>query len=147
MARAVSRVNLRDRFHEIDAEVERRTIRALNKAAEAGLEKAQQQSQPHDFEPQIIRARGDWNGWSSGVRFRNRLVNIFNLGSLGARKGRRLQVDRRKPSWPVTRRRRRYVARRHPEVLSDVSKGVDPLNVTTPARTAGRKALLLWIAR
>jgi len=143
MARVTSRVDIRDHFDKVTELVERKTIKALNAAAQAGLPVAQKQSGSKDFEPQVIPAQGDWNGFSSGIRFRDRLINVYDHGSLGARGGRRLkQSGRRKASWPVVQKHRKYTAHRHPEALVEADKGIKPRNITTPARTAGRRALL-----
>lgn len=147
MARATSRVDVFDHFARIDEFVERRSKQALDAAARRAATVFEQQSGSHDFGVEIVPAHGDFNGFSSGIRVRNKLYHVFDHGSLGSRRGRRLKDPRRKETWEVRQRRRRYTAHRHPEALTQADKGVAPLNLTNPARTAGRKTLLAELRR
>lgn len=148
MARVTSRVDIRDHFDKVTKLVEKKTLRALDEAARVGQQTARKEQKIRDFEPEVIPAAGDWNGFSSGVRFRDRFINVYDHGSLGARGGRKVkQPGRRKETWPVKQKHRTYTAHRHPEALTEADKGIKPLRITTPARTAGRRALLNAIRR
>lgn len=143
-----TRVNILDHFDRVDEYVVRKTLVALDKAAAAGLAEAKRKQGDIDFGWEVIQPAGDFNGFSAGIRARNRLVNVFDHGSLGARKGRKLkQAGRRKPSWTVKQKRRTYEAHRHPEALTETDKGINARDVTNPARTAGRRSLLLELRR
>lgn len=148
MARVTSRVESRDHFDRVTAAVERKVLNALDRASEAALAEARRQQKDVDFGWEVKHARGDFNGFSSGIRARNRLVNVFDHGSLGARGGRKLvAAGRRKASWTVKQKHRTYEAHRHSEALTDAKKGIKSRNITNPARTAGRRRLLAELRR
>lgn len=146
----VSRITLHDYFDRITDAVERKTLDALNAAAVAGAAEANRRAAAigatHSFN--VIAAAGSFDGYASGIKAGTPLWRVFDKGSLGKRgstplKGR----NRRKPEWPVRQARRTYVAQRHDEALTSPDKGLSALDISNPARTAGRKALRLRISR
>lgn len=134
-----SRVNVEERFDVITLEVERRTVAALDAAAETALLVAEQAANtPKPIARfAVIRAHNIGTGYSSGVKA-GPLTHIFDHGSLGKRNA-PLKRSTRKPSWQVNRGENPFTATRH-ENLGD--KGVAPRNIFSRARKAGRAVLL-----
>lgn len=125
-------------FPLVTAEIEYRTLQALNQAAEDGGAVANLQA-GNIGGVKTIPAHTTAEGAVSGIKFDNWLWRIFDKGSLGKHVG-KLQRNRQE-SWTVTRNGNPYVAYR-----GDVTgEGVDPRNISNPARAAGKKALIAGI--
>lgn len=131
-----SRVQAIPRFGELEELIQARTQAALNAAAAAGVEVANARAQGIT-EFHVLPAGRAPEGYRSGIKAANPIWHVFDKGSLGKRVA-KLKRDRRKDSWPVTRKRTTYTAHRR----STDTGGVDARNIANPARTAGRHALL-----
>lgn len=131
-----------DHFPQLTAEIEARTIRALDEAATAGAAVANAASERIRTTFSVIPAQASVDGFASGIKARNPIWRVFDKGSLGKRHA-RLKQDRRKDVWPVDRRGSEYTAHRG----DTTGKGIEPYNISTPARAAGRRALLNGILR
>lgn len=138
-----SRVSAIDDFGRVIDEVERRSTRALNDAARAAAQTFEERAAGiPGSEITVIPAHGTHNGFAAGIRARGPLWRIFDKGSLGKRTA-RLKRNRRKDSWTVKRGDGEHTADRR-----DVDgKGIAARNISNPARTAGRKALIRGIRR
>jgi hypothetical protein len=130
-----------DHFPQLTAEIEARTVRALDHAASAGAAVANAAGERISTFI-VVPAHPTGQGFASGIRARNPLWRIFDKGSLGKRHA-RLKKDRRMDEWMVNRGGSPYTASRG----DTTGKGVEPRNISTPARTAGRRALLDGILR
>lgn len=133
---ATSRLDVRDFFPEITAEVRRRTVAALNAAAVAGALAADRAANsPKPIARfTVLPARGTDDGFASGVNA-GPLTRIFDKGSLGKHQGRTKRPG--KASWEVNRGTNPYLARR-----GDVEgEGIAPRRIFNQARKAGRDAL------
>lgn len=134
-----STVNAFPHFGELAAKIERRSIQALEQAAHAGAQAANQQASGiTDFH--VTTVDRDFAGYTVGIRAKNPIWRVFDKGSLGNRVA-RLKRERRKDSWQVTRKGTTYTAHRR----STDTGGVKARNISNPARTAGRRALLAAI--
>lgn len=137
----VARVNTFSFFPQLTAEIEARTLRALEDAAAVG--KAVAEERANTPKPiahfEVVPVRGIGDGFASGVKA-GPLTRIFDKGSLGKHSG-ELKRDRR-PSWEVKRGSNPYTASRSDDLSG---KGVSPRRIITPARLAGRKALIAGI--
>lgn len=110
---------------------------ALDHAAEAGKEVAEQRAEGISTFT-AIPAHPVAEGLAAGIRGSNPLFRIFDKGSLGKRTARLKRPNLRKESWKVGRKGSAYEAHRR-----DVEgKGISARQITNPARTAGRKALI-----
>lgn len=136
-----SRIRTFDTFPELTVEIEARTIRALDNAAEVGAAVANAAAGPKISTFSIIRAHPIGEGFASGIKAKNPLYRIFDHGSLGKRNA-RLKKDTRSAAWPVSRRGTDYTAHRR-----SLDGGIEPRNISIPARRAGRKALIAAIRR
>jgi hypothetical protein len=136
---STSRVNVFNFFPELTAEIERRTIRALEAAAEAGraVANVEQGNLRRQFE--VVQVRPTGAGFAAGIKG-SPLVRIFDKGSLGKHVG--ALKSTRKPSWQVNRGSNPYLAERHDDLSG---KGVTARRIINPARLAGRKALVAGI--
>ncbi len=136
-----SRVSTFTFFPELTAEIETRTLRALETAALAGKAVAEQRANTPKpiahFETVPVRSVGD--GYASGLRA-GPLTRIFDKGSLGQHAGEPKRG--RKPDWEVNRGSNPYTAHRSDDLSG---KGVSPRRIILPARLAGRKALIAGI--
>lgn len=131
-----STVVVHDRGNTINQLLDRKIVRALNAAAVAAANVANEKS-GNVGDWAVVPAHGTFNGYESGIRADSPLWHVFDKGSLGKRTA-RLKQNRRKAEWRVVRRGANpYVAHRR-----DIQgKGVDARHISNPARTAGRKAL------
>lgn len=137
--RATVKVNQgADGFQRVDERMQRQARHAVDAAAEAAAAVARRQAAGIS-EFRVIPARGTHDGFSAGVKALNPLARIYDMGSLGKRRG-RLKRDRRKTEWKVTRKGTTYTAHRHPDALTGQT-GVPGRDIFAPARAAGRRAL------
>lgn len=128
-----------DYFAEFTDEIEARTLAALEEAAGAARSVADERAQGISTFS-VVEPHRVAEGWASGISGANKKWRIFDKGSLGKRTA-KLKRDRRKDSWPVSRRGSTYEAHRR-----DVTgKGIAARNISNPARLAGRKKLLSGI--
>jgi hypothetical protein len=127
-----------DYFPALTAEIEARTRAALVAAAEAGMEVANEKAADISTKIhfRVLPVHETTEGLSAGIKSSTPLFRIFDKGSLGKHRG---HLKRgRKSSWDVKRRGSSYTAHR-----GDVEgKGIEPRDITNPARAAGRKALI-----
>lgn len=140
-------VQLEDHFAVVDETVKRRSLQALENAAQAGAREATERARTeagHTISTfRVVHPRADGSGYVSGIKANNRLLNIFDKGSLGKRTARLKNPGRRKPFWDVNRGANPYVAHRG----ETEGEGIAPLRITTRARAAGRRALLAALRR
>lgn len=127
----------------LQAEIDRRTVTALNAAAREGARVANERAKTTNGKQvgmfQVIPAAGSWDGFSAGIKSYNPLWRIYDKGTLGKRTA-ALKKPRRKTTWEVKRAKdaAAYQAQR-----GDVGgKGIDPAHISNAARTAGRKTLI-----
>lgn len=135
---ATSRIDVRDHFSEITAEVRRRTVAALNAATVAGALAADRAANSPKPIARFatVPARPAEDGFVAGVKA-GPLVRIFDKGSLGKHRG-ALKRPRTKASWKVNRGSNPFVAHR-----GDIAgEGVAPRRILNQGRKAGREALL-----
>jgi hypothetical protein len=143
-----STVDLRDNFGNVTQLMRRKSLQALEEAAEEGQRTAERQAvtaagrRVSTFFTIHPHADGR-DGFVSGIKHKNPLANIFDKGSLGKRTARLKNPGRRKTDWPVKRGANPYVAHRG----DTTGEGVAPLSIYTKARAAGRRALLAALAR
>jgi hypothetical protein len=138
---ATARVSTFTFFPELTAQIEARTIRALEAAAATGKAVAEERANTPKpiahFETVEVHSIGD--GYASGLRA-GPLTRIFDKGSLGQHTG---ELKRgRTPSWETSRGSNPYTAHRSDDLSG---KGVSPRRIINPARLAGRKALIAGI--
>lgn len=134
-------ITFEDHFDRLDEEIDLRVLAALNEGAAvmAGVANAKA-GNVATFTP--MPARRTLSGWASAVHASNPIWRVFDKGSLGNRHV-RLKKERRKDSWQVTRRGTTYTAHRQ----STSTGGVQPRNISNPAKLAGLKALLAALGR
>lgn len=143
-----SRVSLHDEgFARLDAEIDRRTIDALNAAAADGARVANERAKTKNGKQvgmfHVVPAYGSYDGFAAGIKSHNPLWRIFDKGTLGKRRAATKRP--RKTSWEVARAEdsQPYEAHR-----GDIDgKGIDPSHISNAARTAGRKTLLGTLRR
>lgn len=136
-------VNIENHFDKVTEEIRRRSLQGLADAAREGERVAQRQAGTVTtfF---TVHPTGDADGFHSGIKAKNRLINIFDKGSLGKRTAPLKHPGRRKSEWPVSRKGANpYVARRG----DTTNEGIEPRNILTLARAAGRRALLAALKR
>ena len=142
-----TKVSLDDHFQVVTAAVRRKSLQALEDAAQAGARDATEHARTeagHTVSTfRVVHPRADGTGYVSGIKANNRLLNIFDKGSLGKRTAPLKQAGRRKPFWQVNRGTNPYTARRG----DTAGEGIAPLNVKTRARAAGRRALIAALRR
>lgn len=134
-------IDFEDHFDRLDARIEARVLAALDEGARAMAAKANQQAQGK-FHFSVIPGRRTLSGWAAAISADNKKWRIFDKGSLGERHV-RLKRDRRKEAWKVSRRGSEYTA--HRQHLD--TGGVQPLNISNPAKLAGLKALIAALGR
>lgn len=137
-----SEIKVFDEFDRVTDFVKLKTRAGLDHAAREGksVADAQQGSIASRGPFKTIPAHGTESGFASGIKG-NPLVRIFDKGTLGKR---RAQPKRpRKDTWQVTRKGTTYTAHRG----ETAGKGIAARNILSPARLAGRKALLSFIRR
>lgn len=121
-------------FPRITALIEARTIEACDAAAEAGVAVARERAAGVS-DVEIVPTRPTVNGYASGIKFEKFIWRFFDKGTLGKHVG-KLKRNRRE-TWTVNRDNP-YVAHR-----GDIQgKGIAPRRISSPARTAGRRALI-----
>lgn len=135
-----------ERFPELTAEVEALTLRALEEAAKDGQAVADERADGvTTFN--VIPAHRTATGFASGLRARNSIWRVFDKGSLGKRGARLKRPNLRAAAWTVrpgeSNRSGPYTAHR-----GDVEgKGIAARQISNPARTAGRHALIEALRR
>jgi hypothetical protein len=134
-----STIRTYDTIPHLTARLREQTVAALDAAAEAGKEVADERGQGiHDATFTIVPAHDFGERIIAGVLAKSPLYRIFDKGSLGKRTAALKRPNLRKEKWPVNRRGAAYEAHR-----GDITgKGVSARQITNPARTAGRRALL-----
>jgi hypothetical protein len=139
-----STVKTFDMFPELTVRIEELELHALNEAAKTAAAVASERATGiTEFHP--IPAGRTAEGYASGIRAKNPIWRVFDKGSL-AKRTVPLKRDRRKAEWPVRpgkADRSGYEAHRR----TPISGGVDPKDISNPARRAGRKALIAALRR
>lgn len=128
-------------FNEVPAITEAvvaRTRVGLDEAAKVGAEVATAKAAGIS-EVEIVPTQETADGMRSGIRFTDFRWRFFDKGTLGKHRGKLKRA--RRDSWTVRRGTNPYVAQRR-----DVSgKGIEPREISNPARAAGRRVLLARI--
>jgi hypothetical protein len=137
-----ARITFEDHFDLLDEQIEARVLLGLNEGAAVMAEVANSRSQGIKTTFHPMPARRTLSGWASAVSASNPIWRVFDKGSLGNRHV-RLKRDRRKDSWPVSRKGTTYTAHRR----STETGGVAARNISNPAKLAGLKALLAALGR
>lgn len=136
-------VNVKADFGRVNDEIRRRSLQGLADAAREGERVAQVQA-GNVTTFFTLHPTGTADGFHSGIKAKNRLVNVFDKGSLGKRTAPLKFPGRRKTTWPVQRKRANpYTAQRG----DTTNEGVAPRNILTTARAAGRRALRSALTR
>jgi hypothetical protein len=138
-------VTFEDHFDRLEAKIEERVLAALDEGARVMASKANAQAEGK-FTFRVIAARRTLSGWAAAISADNKKWRIFDKGSLGERHVQLKGHDRRKADWPVRpgkAGRGGYEAHRK----STTTGGVEPLNISNPAKLAGLKALVTALGR
>lgn len=136
-----------DRFPEVDADIERLVVVALDGAAEAAAAAAQDGSHLR-LELEVSRAEPTVDGYTTGIKSRRRgkdgsyLAVYYDKGTLGQRRG--PLKARRHQTWSVTRKGTSYTAHRH---AIDPDEGIPAEGFFATARRIGKKVLIDRIDR
>jgi len=140
-------VDVRDDFHKVTDAMRHKSIQALEQAAQAGHVAAQEAARTEAGKTVssffVVHPTGTHEGFVAGLKAKNRLINIYEKGSLGKRQAALKNPGRRKPLWEVKRGTNPYVAHRG----DTTGEGIAPLHILTRARAAGRRALLAALRR
>lgn len=140
-------VDVRDNFQAVTDAIRRKSAQAVEDAAQAGHIAAQERAQTDDGKTIttffVVHPTGTIDGFVTGIKAKNRLLNIFEKGSLGKRTAALKNPGRRKDFWNVNRGTNPYVAHRG----DTTGEGIAPRHILTYARAAGRRALLAALRR